>query len=39
LYVDPLEEELLTEDATDEIDGEFLSLAGVARGLDFGRVW
>jgi hypothetical protein len=29
LYVDPLEEELLTEDATDEIDGDFLSLAGV----------
>jgi hypothetical protein len=31
LYVDPLEEELLTEDTTaDEIDGDFLSLAGVA---------
>jgi hypothetical protein len=30
LYVDPLEEELLTEDATDEIDGDFLSLAGVS---------
>jgi hypothetical protein len=29
LYVDPMEEELLTEDATDEIDGDFLSLAGV----------
>jgi hypothetical protein len=29
LYVDPLEEELLMEDATDEIDGDFLRLAGV----------
>jgi hypothetical protein len=29
LYVDPLEEELWTEDATDDIDGDFLSLAGV----------
>jgi hypothetical protein len=31
LYVDPLEEELLTEDAsaTEEIDGDFLTLAGV----------
>jgi hypothetical protein len=29
LYVDLLEEELLTQDATDEIDGDFLSLAGV----------
>jgi hypothetical protein len=29
LYVDPLEEELLTKDAADEIDGDFLSLAGV----------
>jgi hypothetical protein len=29
LYVDPLEEELLTEDATCEIDRDFLSLAGV----------
>jgi hypothetical protein len=29
LYVDPLEEELLTEDATDEIDGTYLSLPGV----------
>jgi hypothetical protein len=29
LYVDPVEEELLTEDATREIDGDFLSLAGV----------
>jgi hypothetical protein len=29
LHVDPLEEELLTEDATCEIDGDFLSLAGV----------
>jgi hypothetical protein len=29
LYVDPLEEELLTEDATDKIDGDFLSLARV----------
>jgi hypothetical protein len=27
LYVDPLEDELLTEDAIDEIDGDFLSLA------------
>jgi hypothetical protein len=30
LYVDPLKEELLTEDATDDIDGDFLSLAGVS---------
>jgi hypothetical protein len=29
LYVDPLEKELLTEDATDKIDGDCLSLAGV----------
>jgi hypothetical protein len=29
LYVDPLEEELLTEDATCEIYGDFLSLPGV----------
>ena len=29
LYVDPLEEELITEDATCEIDGDFLDLAGV----------
>jgi hypothetical protein len=29
LYVDPLEEALLTEDATDKIDGDFLSPAGV----------
>ena len=29
LYVDPLEEELFTEDETCEIDGDFLSLAGV----------
>lgn len=29
LYVDPLEEELLTADDTCEIDGDFLSLAGV----------
>jgi hypothetical protein len=28
-YVDPLEEELLTEDAADEIGGDFLSLARV----------
>jgi hypothetical protein len=28
--VDPLEKELLTEDATDEIVGDFLSPAGVA---------
>jgi hypothetical protein len=29
LYVDPLEEELLTEDATNEIDNDFSSLAEV----------
>jgi hypothetical protein len=29
LYVDPLEEELLTKDATNEIDGDFLSLPRV----------
>jgi hypothetical protein len=29
LYVDPLEEQLLTEDETCEIDGDFLSLSGV----------
>jgi hypothetical protein len=29
LYVDPLEEELLMEDATEEIAGDFLRLAGV----------
>jgi hypothetical protein len=30
MYVDPLKEEPLTEDATNEIDGDFLSPAGVA---------
>jgi hypothetical protein len=32
MYVDPLEEELLKEDAIDEIDGDFLPTPGWSRG-------